>query len=143
MLPISTHRQFPYVGIRGVHTSVNLIILPTMALKGGIGAKGSAKARFFHPSQNIRDKWPNQHRTIQLEDVLVVGKAIHRVSRKDQLCYEVRIPEIDDSTIFIICCGNFKVDVEGATPFEDEVVVNAVVTAPTAQDVEVARVADI
>jgi hypothetical protein len=77
-----------------------------------------------------------------LENVLVVGKAIHHVSRKDQLCYEVRIPEIDDSTIFVICCGNFKVEVEGATPFEDEVVVNAVVTAPTARDVEVARVAD-
>ena len=109
--------------------------------RGGIGATGSAKARFFHPSQNIRDKWPNQHPIIRLSGVLLVGKSVHRVQRKDQLCYECRIAEIDDSTIFHIVCNNFKVEVAASIPFEDEAVVTTSVTLPTAQDGERERVA--
>ncbi|KAL7537206.1 hypothetical protein ACHAXR_007655, partial [Thalassiosira sp. AJA248-18] len=90
--------------------------------KGGIGAKGSATARFFHPSQNILEQWPNVYKTLRLQEVLVGGKGTHRVNRKDQDCYECRISEIDNSTIFHICSNNFKVEVEGATPFEDEAV---------------------
>ena len=87
---------------------------------GGIGAVGSAKARFFHPSLKIREQWPNQHQQIRLSGVLVVGKGVHRVNRKDQLCYECRISEIDDNTIFHISCNNFKVETSPSTPFEDE-----------------------
>ena len=101
--------------------------------RGGIGATGSAKARFFHPSQNIQDKWPNDHQTKRLSGALVVKKAVHRVNRKDQ---------IDDNTIFHIVCNNFKVDVEGAAPFDDE---RGTSTLPapstTAQNAEKARVA--
>lgn len=57
--------------------------------------------------------------------MVVTGKGIHQVNRKDQLCYEVRIPEIDDGTIFHISCSNFRVDTAAATPFEDELVANA------------------
>jgi len=89
---------------------------------GGIGAVGSAKARFFHPSLKIREQWPNQHQQIRLSGVLVVGKGVHRVNRKDQLCYECRISEIDDNTIFHISCNNFKVETSPSTPFEDEIV---------------------
>jgi len=53
---------------------------------GGIGAVGSAKGRFFHPSAKVREKWPNQHQTIQLTGVLVVGKGTHRVNRKYHVC---------------------------------------------------------
>jgi hypothetical protein len=60
---------------------------------GGIGAVGSAKARFFHPSAKIRERWPNEHGTLRLSGVLVTGKATHRVNRKQQICYECRIPE--------------------------------------------------
>ena len=110
--------------------------------KGGVGAKGSAKARFFHPGEAIRKRWPNQHQTIRVSDALVVGKGVHRVNRKDQLCYECRLAEIDDNTIFYIVCNNFKVDVEGAAPFDDE---RGTSTLPapstTAQNAEKARVA--
>ncbi len=109
--------------------------------KGGIGAKGSAKARFFHPGQNIRDKWPNQHQTIRVSEALIVGKGVHRVNRKDQMCYECRLAEIDDNTVFHIVCNNFKVEVEGATPFEDEGVVSAPAPATSAQNAERARIA--
>ena len=42
--------------------------------RGGIGAKGLARACFFHPGQNIRNKLPNQHQTMQLSGVLLMGK---------------------------------------------------------------------
>jgi hypothetical protein len=103
---------------------------------GGIGAKGSACARFFHPGQNIRDQWPNTHRTHRVSDALVVGKGIYRVQKKDQLCYECRIPDIDDNTIFHIVCRNFKVEDAAATPFDDERPLEAVVTVPNAQEID-------
>ena len=47
---------------------------------------------------------------------------MHNVSRREQMCYECRVPEYgDDSVVFHIVCCNFKVSVEGPTPFEDEV----------------------
>ena len=61
---------------------------------GEIGAKGSGKARFFHPSEHIRAQWTNEHQNIWLSDVLIVGKGMHKVNQREQLCYECRIPEI-------------------------------------------------
>ena len=108
--------------------------------RGDIGATSLANAHFFHPSQNIRNKWTNQHQTIRLSGVSLVGKGVHRVNRKDQLCYECRIADIDDNTIFLIVCNNFKVDAAPSIPFEDEAVMSAPVTLPTAQDGERERV---
>ena len=89
---------------------------------GGIGAVGSAKARFFHPSAKIRERWSNEQGTLRLSGVLVTVKATHCVNRKQQICYECRIPEpeIDDGTIFVISVNNFKVDEAASTPFPDE-----------------------
>ena len=92
---------------------------------GGIGAKGSGKARFFRPSEHIRAQWSNEHQNIRLADVLLVGKGMHKVNRREQLCYECRITEIDNGVIFHITCKNFRVETVGATPFDDEVVVSA------------------
>ena len=100
----------------------------------GIGAAGSGKARFFCPREHICAQWPNEHQRIRLAGVLIVGKGMHKVNRREQLCYECRIPEIDNGVIFHITCKNFKVEVDGATPFEDEVVVRVPTTPqPTAQ----------
>ena len=49
---------------------------------GAMGAKGSGKARFFRPSEHIRDQWPNEHQKIRLADVLLVGKGMHKVNRR-------------------------------------------------------------
>jgi hypothetical protein len=108
---------------------------------GGIGAVGSAKARFFHPSKNIREQWPNRHETLRVAGVLIVGKGLHRVRKKEQMCYECRIPEIDDNTIFHIVCANFKVVTGAATPFEDELTLTPVLRVPTESAEERARVA--
>ena len=102
---------------------------------------GSAKARFFHPSKNIREQWPNRHETLRVAGVLVVGKGLHRVRNKAQMCYECRIPEIDDNTMFHIVCANFKVDTAPATPFEDKLALTPVVHVPREGDEERERVA--
>jgi hypothetical protein len=61
------------------------------------------------------------NQAIRLSGVLVVGKGVHRVNRKDQLSYECRISEIDDNTIFHISCNNFTVETAPSTPFEDKI----------------------
>ena len=48
----------------------------------GISIKGSGKARFFHPSDNIRAQWPKEHQKIWLADVLLFGKGMHKVNRR-------------------------------------------------------------
>ena len=58
-----------------------------------------------------------------------MGKRTHRINRKDQMCYECRIPEIDNGTVFHIFCGNFNIEEDPSTPFKDEIVVRKVVAA--------------
>ena len=57
-------------------------------------------------------------------------KGTHCVNRKDQLCYECSIPEIDNGTVFHIYCGNFNIEEDPSTTFEDEISVLTVVDAP-------------
>ena len=57
-----------------------------------------------------------------------MGKGTHCVNRKDQLCYEYRIPKID-GTVIHICCGNFKIEEAAPTNFEDENIVMIVMVA--------------
>ena len=88
--------------------------------RGGIGDLGSAQARFFHPSTKIREKWPNYHKLLRLERVVVTGKEMFRISRRDQLGYKCGIADIDDRSEFHICANNFRVDQDPVQPFEDE-----------------------
>ncbi len=71
------------------------------SLPAVIGALGSAKARFFHPCARIREQWTNDYKR-ELTRVLVIGEGQTTVNRKEQWCYIVRIPEIDDGTEFHI-----------------------------------------
>ena len=85
--------------------------------RGGIVALGSAQSRFFHPSANIREKWPNDHKRLRLERVVVTGKELFCISRKDQVAYKCRIPKIDDGIEFHICVNNIWVDQDPTQPF--------------------------
>ena len=93
--------------------------------RGGIVSLGSAQARFFHPIANIREKWPNDHKILRLERVVVTGKELFRISRRDQLVYKCCIAEIDDGRKFHICANNFRVDQDPVQPFEEESVATA------------------
>ena len=87
--------------------------------RGGIGALGSAQARFFHPSEKIREKWPNDHKRLRLERVVVTGKEQFRISWRDQLAYKCRIDDIDDGSEFHIYANNLRLDQDPVQPFED------------------------
>ena len=88
------------------------------SLPGGIDAIGSAKARFFHPSANIWEKWPQDDKYC-LMGVLITGEGQKVINRKIQNCYIVYIPEIDDSSEFYIVKKNFQV-ISPAQPFPGE-----------------------
>ena len=92
---------------------------------GGIGALGASQARFFHPSAKIREKWPNNHKRLHLERVVVTGKEMFRISRRDQLAYKCRIAKIDDGSEFHICAKNFRVDQDPVQSFEDKSMANS------------------
>ena len=62
--------------------------MPQKALLGGIGAVGSAMARLFHPSEKIRDTWPQDDKR-RVEGVLVVDEGIRKIRHKDHMCYLV------------------------------------------------------
>ena len=87
---------------------------------GGIGTLGSSQARFFHPSANIREKWPNNHKRLRLERLVLTGKDLFRILQRGQLAYKCRIAEIDDGSELHICANNFQVDQDPVQQFEDE-----------------------
>ena len=82
--------------------------MPRLSLLGGIGAVGTAMARFFHPSEHIRAKWPNDDKR-HLSGVLVVGEGMRRIQRKEQMCYLVRIDDIGEDVVLHIVKKNFKI----------------------------------
>jgi hypothetical protein len=53
------------------------------SLPAGIGALSAGKAQFFHPSQRIREQWPNDDKR-ELTNVLVIGKGKRIVNRKER-----------------------------------------------------------
>ena len=52
--------------------------------------------------------------------VLVIGEGKRIVNRREQWCYVVRIPEIDDGTEFHIVKSNFSVTTAPEVPFTGE-----------------------
>ena len=104
----------------GTHHKKSYPIMARRRKRGGIGATGSAFAKFFHPSQGIRTFWQNDWQRHRCTGVEIIGKSMRQISRRQQLAYECRIPEINDEDIWYIVCSNFKVEEEGPTPFPDE-----------------------
>ncbi len=70
-------------------------------------------ARFLHPSKVIQGKWPNDWKVRKCPGAIITGKGMHNVSCKQQICYEVCIPKIDDGIIFKLVMCNFSVITEG------------------------------
>ncbi len=48
-----------------------------------MGAVGSTKAQFFHPSDKIRGKWLQDNKQ-QLENVLIIGTDMRIVNKMNQ-----------------------------------------------------------
>ena len=56
----------------------------------GVGAIVSALLRFIHPSEHIRNKFPNVVQGQQLENGITIRQEVKKVSRKEQLVLVVR-----------------------------------------------------
>ena len=93
--------------------------------RGGIGALGSAQARFFHPNATIREKWPNDQKVLRSERVFVTGKELFHILWKDQVAYKYRIPDIDNGIKFHIYENKFLVDQDPEQPLGYELVSTA------------------
>ena len=99
-------------------------------LPRGIGAKGSAQARFFHLSQHIREKMAEQPQDKAGFGGLACGEGGPIVSiRKDQLCYEYRIPKIRTEPYSTFAAATSKSKKPLQPHFVDELVVMTVVAA--------------
>ena len=92
---------------------------------GGIRALGSDQGRFFHPSTKILEKWMSDHKRLRLERVVVTGKELFRILRKDQVAYKCCIAKINDGSEFHICANNFRLYQDPVQPFEDKSVATA------------------
>ncbi len=69
--------------------------------QGGINTIGSAKAGYFCPSKYIDTKFPNDYKTLRLENVTIVHDGTVQVNHKEQRCYFVNIEGIN-STLYIV-----------------------------------------
>ncbi len=90
--------------------------------KGGIGAVGSGAARFFHPGEKVRKKYPLDA-GLRCVNVVITGKGVRRVRNKPQKCYLVTILEVEGECFIVKFC--FKVEQSPQTVFESEVAASA------------------
>jgi hypothetical protein len=90
--------------------------MPQSSPAAGIGALGSAPARFFHPSAKIREKWPNNDKH-RLKGIVITGEGTFKVNQRMQQCYCVRIIDFDDGTVFHIVKCKLRIDQTAAVPF--------------------------
>ncbi len=86
--------------------------------RGGIGAIGLANASFFHPSEQIRAKFPNTWKKERLTNCTIIRDGIQRVNRRDQRCYFVNVDGFD--CVLHIVAKKFRVDVAPENIFDDE-----------------------
>ncbi len=91
----------------------------------GMGAVGSTKAQFFHPIDKIRGKWPQDNKR-QLENVLIIGKGMRIINKRNQWCYLVHIPKINNGSVFHIVKFNFTVTLLPKCHFQVSSIVNPI-----------------
>ena len=69
-------------------TSLNhFFAMVPKAPHGSIGAIGSAKAWLFHPSDRIRQQWPNIYQMHRMEGAIIIGDGKEHVQHRVQQIY--------------------------------------------------------
>ena len=68
----------------------------------GIGAVVHVLIKFMHPSQNIRDKYPNPEKGTRLEGCVVTGKCLKVVSRQEQTVITFHNDEFDGVELYAV-----------------------------------------
>ncbi len=84
---------------------------------GGIGAIGSGSARFFHPGDRVREKYP-PNTWARVTGTIITSKAMRLVARRQQFCYLVTVPDIDGKCYIVK--KNFRVNVAPEISFKSE-----------------------
>ncbi|KAL7478170.1 hypothetical protein ACHAW6_003948 [Cyclotella cf. meneghiniana] len=91
--------------------------------KGGISAIGKAKARFLHPLKAIQTKCNEAgltYKTHIFNDALTTGKELCCINGREQLCYLIRPPLMDDNVIYHIVWSNVSILTAAKTLFPNE-----------------------
>ena len=89
----------------------------------GIGAIGKCKAKYFHPRKEVMEALKEDYAKHTIDNVLIIGKGMHRINNREQLAYECRLPDINESITFVVVKGHVTVTTESPQePFIDEVV---------------------
>lgn len=92
-------------------------------------------ARFFHPGERIRERWPSESRH-RVTGAVITGEGERRVGQRQQMCYLVTIPEFGEAVTFHIVKKNFKVNVDPSTVFQSEVTAAVANPPPPLVDVD-------
>ena len=116
----------------------------------GVGATVSCLIKFLHPSELIRNKFPNPVNGQRLDGCITVCQELKKINRKDQLSLIVRhanfVKADGDPILLHGVKKHFKIDMEGdpdlffdavTTSEETEVATASVVPLPQAIDEEV------
>ena len=116
----------------------------------GVGATVSCLIKFLHPSELIRNKFPNPVIGQRLDGCITFRQELKKINRKDQLSLIVRHADFvntdGDPILLHSVKKHFKVDMEGdpdlyfdaaATSEETEVATASAVPLPQAIDEEV------
>jgi hypothetical protein len=80
------------------------------------GAVVRCLARLLHPSQLIREKFPNMNRSKRLDLLIVIWQETKKILRKEHMCIIVQSDEAMDGDVHLELCGalkQFKIKTEG------------------------------
>ena len=78
---------------------------------------GSGSARFFHPGDRFREKYPPDTRA-RVTGAVITGEAMRLVARRQQFCYLVTVPDIDGECYIVK--KDFRVDIAPEISFESK-----------------------
>ena len=70
--------------------------------RNGVGAKCSVLLKRLHPRKDIQDKYPNATAQQRLSDLLVIGKATKKVTRRDQEVTMFRHSNFEGKELYIV-----------------------------------------
>jgi hypothetical protein len=82
----------------------------------GKGSVVTCLARLLHPSQLIRDCFPNMNRNKRLDNMIVIRQETKKILRKEHKCIVVQSNDVMEGDVYLelyAAVKHFKVTVEG------------------------------
>ena len=76
--------------------------MPRKKKSMGIGATVTVLTRLVHPSEHIREKYPNLEKDHRFENCVVTGRCKKKVNRKEQTVVTFRCNEIENVVLYAV-----------------------------------------